>query len=119
MNPIILSLFGSSRAIVGAISWLAPTLGLSLFVTPKPEANTSTILVTRLFGVRDFVLGASLLYVTNPEVLRYVIQMGVVVDTLDVIGSLLIYKDMHIRAKLSLTAGAAIFSVLGLYLLNA
>ena len=119
MNSALLAILGSSRALAGGLSWFAPTLGLTLFVTPEPKPETSLTLVARLFGARDLVLGVSVLYVTNPEVLRYVVQMGLVVDIFDVIGSLFIYNDMHSRAKLSLTLGASFLVGLASYILYA
>src|SRR3990167_10332401 len=119
MNTLLLPIFGGSRALAGSLCWFAPSLGLTLFVSPNAKADTSLTLVARLFGARDIVLGASLLYVTNHEVLRYVVQMGLVVDVFDVIGSLFIFNEMHPRAKLSLTLGASFFAAIGFYLLNA
>jgi hypothetical protein len=43
-------------------AWISPALALQLFgfkaITPLADAN----LISRLFGVRDFLLGSSLLY---------------------------------------------------------
>lgn len=75
------------------------------------DANAG--LVTRLFGVRDLVLGAALHH-PEPAVQKAVLQAGLVCDAADVAASLIALRAGAPKTMLmGVTAGAGLFLALG------
>ena len=106
------------RMFVGGITWASPAGSWRLFGLGKIAPDASTGLVGRLFGIRDFVLGAG---VHHPDagVRRVVLQAGVVCDVADVAASLIAVRAGAPKTVLlGATAGAALFVGLGLTALS-
>ncbi|MHA7648642.1 hypothetical protein ACX9NE_01260 [Mycobacterium sp. ML4] len=101
------------RMFAGGISWAAPSLSSRLFGLGKLPGGASVGLVTRLFGVRDLVLGAALHH-PEPGVHKAVLQAGLVCDAADVAASLIAVRAGAPKTTLiGATAGAGLFLVLG------
>jgi len=106
------------RMFAGGFSWASPTLSSRLFGLGKMAPDGSTGLVARLFGIRDFVLGAAVHH-PDPSVRKAVLQAGVVCDSADVVASLIALRAGAPKTVLlGATAGAGLFVVLGLTALN-
>ena len=102
------------RMFAGGISWASPTAAWRVFGLGGTVPDASAGLVGRLFGIRDFVLGAAVNH-PDPVVRKAVLQAGVVCDTADVVSSLIAVRAGAPKATLiTATAGAASFVVLGL-----
>lgn len=106
------------RMSAGGISWAAPGLSSRVFGLGKLPDDASVGLVTRLFGVRDLVLGAALHY-PEPAVQKAVLQAGLVCDAADVAASLIALRAGAPKTTLlGATAGAGLFLVLGAFALR-
>jgi hypothetical protein len=102
------------RMCAGGISWASPTAAWRVFGLGHTVPDASTGMVARLFGIRDFVLGAGVHH-PDPGVRRSVLQAGVICDTADVVSSLIAVRAGASKATLiTATAGAASFVVIGL-----
>ena len=113
----ILQLIAYSRLGLGAASWALPGHTIQHFTKAKLE--TPGVLITRLFGAREFVLGVSLLYAQNPEALKMALQMGLFCDLVDVSAGLIAWKNgMDKKGVIYVSGAAALFAGLGAYLLN-
>lgn len=101
------------RMFAGGISWAATGLSSRVFGLGKLPESASAGLVTRLFGVRDLVLGAALHY-PEPAVRKAALQAGLVCDAADVAASLIALRAGAPKTTLlGATAGAGLFIVLG------
>jgi hypothetical protein len=104
---------GVLRTGVGALSWVSPTATWRTFGLGSIGGDPSAGLVTRLFGSRDFALGQMVLC-PDPKVRRAGLHVGVAVDTIDVVASLLaIRKGAPKVTIVTATGGAACFAALG------
>ena len=102
------------RMLVGAGTWAAPGLSWRTFGLGPLAGGAPTMLVGRLFGVRDLALGAAVQH-SNPDVRRAALQIGVAVDAVDIVATLLAVRRGAPKATLLLIAGgAALFVGLGL-----
>jgi len=102
------------RMLAGGGTWVAPRLSWHTFGLGELQGGASALLVGRLFGVRDLVLGAAVKH-PNPDVRRAALQVGVAVDAVDVVSTLLAVRRGAPKATLLLVAGgAALFVGLGL-----
>lgn len=102
------------RMFAGGISWLSPRASWRVFGLGTTAPDASTGLVGRLFGIRDFVLGAA---VHHPDatVRRAVLQAGVACDLADVASSLIAVRAGAPKMVLiTATGGAAAFVAIGL-----
>jgi hypothetical protein len=101
------------RMFAGGISWATPSLSSRLFGLGRLPDDANAGLVTRLFGVRDLVLGAALHH-PEPAVQKAVLQAGLVCDAADVAASLIALRAGAPKTMLmGVTAGAALFLALG------
>lgn len=101
------------RMFAGAISWVSPALSSRAFGLGTIAAGGSPGLVARLFGIRDFVLGAAVHH-PDPGVRKAVLQAGIVCDSADVVASLIAVRAGAPKTTLlGATAGAALFVALG------
>ncbi|WP_205875618.1 hypothetical protein [Mycobacterium camsae] len=101
------------RMFAGGISWATPPLSSRVFGLGKLPPDASVGLVTRLFGVRDLVLGAALQH-PEPAIRKAVLQAGLVCDAADVTASLIALRAGAPKTMLmGVTAGAGLFLVLG------
>jgi hypothetical protein len=108
------SALSALRMLVGAGTWAAPGLSWRTFGLGPLQGGASTMLVGRLFGVRDLALGAAVQH-PDPGVRRAALQIGVAVDAVDVVATLLAVRRGAPKATLLLVAGgAALFVGLGL-----
>ncbi|MEE8600000.1 hypothetical protein [Euzebya tangerina] len=99
---------GTIRMGLGAL-WLTPRVGARFFGL-EPE-NDGIAFLARLFAARDLALGAALLQASGADVARQV-DLGIMVDSLDLAAVLFaaLRKDIGARTLLlaGTTAGAAI-----------
>lgn len=101
------------RMFAGGISWAAPSLSSRLFGLGRLPDDANAGLVTRLFGVRDLVLGVALHH-PEPAVQKAVLQAGLVCDAADVAASLIALRAGAPKTMLmGVTAGAGLFLALG------
>jgi hypothetical protein len=102
-----------SRAFAGASSWISPRHAWRVFLLgPMPDAG-STGLISRLFGIRDLVLALGLTH-SDPAVRRAVLTAGVVVDSADVVATVLALRTGAPRTTLlTVAAGAGTFIAIG------
>lgn len=101
------------RMFAGGISWAAPQLSSRAFGLGKLPTGATVGLVTRLFGVRDLVLGAALHH-PEPAVRKTVLQAGLVCDAADVVASVIAVRAGAPKTTLmGVTAGAGLFLALG------
>eukprot|EP01121_Diplochlamys_sp_Union-15-3_P006114 TRINITY_DN16625_c0_g1_i1.p1 TRINITY_DN16625_c0_g1~~TRINITY_DN16625_c0_g1_i1.p1 ORF type:complete len:142 (-),score=21.78 TRINITY_DN16625_c0_g1_i1:38-412(-) len=115
--------FGALRIAVGAFSWLLPSTALVLFgvrdeKAPKPTEPDSMNLdvMTRMFGVRDLVLGAAVATASHPLTLRLALQMGLFVDCVDIVTFLLAHnRGFTTRGHILGTSGAFLFALYASY----
>lgn len=115
--PAALAL-GSARTAVGVGTWLAPRRSLRTFglgpATAGPAAATGSVdVVSRLFGVRDLALGVAVLQ-PDPALRRAALRIGLAVDAVDAVASVLGARAGAPRRSLvGVAAGALGFVVLG------
>ena len=102
------------RMFAGGISWLSPKTSWRVFGLGTTAPDASTGLVGRLFGIRDFVLGAAVHH-PDPTVRRAVLQAGVACDLADIASSLIAVRAGAPKMVLiTATSGAAAFVAIGL-----
>ena len=113
----VVRMFGTDTSPVGlaamTLRWsgAAPARRFGLGTT-APDASTG--LVGRLFGIRDFVLGAAVHH-PDPTVRRAVLQAGVACDLADIASSLIAVRAGAPKMVLiTATSGAAAFVAIGL-----
>lgn len=107
------SAMSAMRMFAGGISWATPSLSSRLFGLGRLPDDANAGLVTRLFGVRDLVLGAALHH-PEPAVQKAVLQAGLVCDAADVAASLIALRAGAPKTMLmGVTAGAGLFLALG------
>lgn len=127
--PALLYTMGVLRAAAGGLTLVSPGLSTSLFgLGSGVDEVSGAVMAGRLFGVRDLVLGAALLHVTDSHTLRTLLQMGLIIDSVDVLSYLVTQATSDAtsktRAPFGLTAhvtvagGAAAFVAIGAYLLR-
>ncbi len=105
---------------VGLLAWFLPDQTVEIFGLKSETQHTLNTpgqnVVTRLFGVRDFVLGGALLVATHPEAQKLALQMNLIADTTDVVATGIGYQNGLSTNGLILTGGgAAFFALLGAY----
>ncbi len=102
------------RTLVGTASWAGPALSWRTFGLGSMNGNPSAALMTRLFGVRDLALGLAVRH-PNPETQQAALQIGVAVDAVDLLASVLALRGGAPKASLvGVGCGAALFVGLGL-----
>lgn len=107
------------RSAVGAGSWLSPTLATRAFAPGLIEDHPGSVLVGRLFGIRDLALGQAVLH-PHPAVRRAALQAGVAVDAADAVATAVAFRRGASKlGAASTAAGALTFVVLGLVALAA
>jgi len=110
--------FGLARMTVGGSAWLAPRLSGQLFGLGDVGADSRVALVARLFGSRDLLLGAAVFAAEDPEAVRSALALGVAVDLLDVIATVLgVRRGVSKYASVSVGVAAAGFAGVGVALL--
>ncbi len=108
------SVFSGLRAAVGVLSWASPTAAGHLFGLGSVGIDPRVGVVTRLFGVRELALSVA---IKNPDpvVRRRALQAGVVIDSIDVVASLIALGRGAPKITLvTFTTGAALFAGLGM-----
>lgn len=100
------------RAGIGAGTWLAPRLAGRLFGLDA-EANPQLPYVGRLFGVRDFALGAGL-QASSGEGRRLWLRLGIVCDAADALAGLLAGRNGELSKFSTLLVTAPALAGIGL-----
>ncbi|EFC41739.1 predicted protein [Naegleria gruberi] len=114
----ILQTLAYLRMGVGASTYILPNQTLE-HLTKAAPSSVEGVLVGRMFGARDFILGVSLLYAKNPEALKMALQMGLFCDLVDVGAGLIAWKNgMDRKGWMWVSGGSAFFAILGIYLLH-
>ena len=109
----------SLRGIAGSGSWASPKLAWRTFGIGQLDDDPRPALATRLFGVRDLALAMAIKHPSN-EVRRAALRVGIAVDAIDVVASLIAVRKGAPRSTLlGVTAGAALFVALGVAALAA
>lgn len=115
MSSPFLTFLAGARIAFGTASCLLPSPTLSLFrLAPAPG---STLLATRMFGVRDAVLGGLLYTADNPAAVRRALIAGAVVDGIDALSCVygVLNGDIEMLAADLVGGGAVVFMVMGLW----
>ena len=109
-----ITVLSSLRMGFGGFSLLAPSTTLSLFQMP---VHPSAAVATRLFGVRDLVLGGLLWTADSPAAVRRALIAGAMVDGIDALGAVygLWQGDLDMLATDLVGGGAIVFFAMGLY----
>ena len=120
MSSNTITTIGALRVLIGSTTWIAPQqsvrfFGLDSASSPVSENSQS---IARLFGVREFALGVSLLGLVgnnDPAVLQTIVKLGIIIDAVDLAAFLIAYQKGHIaeRGLLLSGAGAAVFAAIG------
>src|SRR4051794_14876053 len=106
MDPITGLAYG--RVTIGALTFLSPSLATRLFLL-DPSGNPQLSYVARLFAAREIALGA-LTLASSGAARRRLVQLGVAVDSADVLTGLLSAASGSVPKKTGLmlaVAGAA------------
>jgi hypothetical protein len=107
------------RSLVGVGSWATPALSWRTFGFGVLHADPRPRLLTRLFGARDLALGLAARH-PRAEVRRAALGIGIAVDAIDVVASVIAARQGASKASLVLVGGgAALFVVLGIAALTA
>ncbi len=108
------TVIGALRVGIGLFAWFNPSQTEELFGLAKDPtpATSERIVMSRLLGIRELVLGGALLVARHPEAKRLVLQMGIVSDSADAIAAAIGYKNGISTTGLIRTGGAACFGVL-------
>ncbi|WP_320669237.1 hypothetical protein [Patulibacter defluvii] len=101
------------RLAIGVGAWAAPNLTGRLFGL-DPEANPQAAYPTRLFGVRDAVLGIGTLTTSDPGARRLWLQLGVLTDAVDVAAAALSGKEGSLPKQAAIMAGGTAAVAVGL-----
>eukprot|EP01125_Pyxidicula_operculata_P023243 TRINITY_DN9959_c0_g1_i1.p1 TRINITY_DN9959_c0_g1~~TRINITY_DN9959_c0_g1_i1.p1 ORF type:complete len:139 (-),score=6.82 TRINITY_DN9959_c0_g1_i1:48-464(-) len=114
--------FGLSRSFVGITTWISPGLASQIFGLEPLDVHPSAAFVARLFGIRDFLFGSSLLALPalgySDETIRVVLTMGLIADTFDTIGGLIGREGIPVQGQILGIGGAFFFAILGVILLR-
>ena len=101
------------RSAVGVLSWVSPALAGRTFALGSLGDDPRAALLSRLFGARELALGLAVKH-PSAEVQRDALRAGVVIDSIDLVASLIALRKGASRATLlTVTAGAALFIGLG------
>jgi len=110
--------FGITRMTVGASSWIAPRAAGYTFGLGDVADDSRAALVARLFGSRDLVLGGALVAASDAEAVRSALALGVAVDLLDVVATVLgTHRGVSKAGAVLVGGGAALFATFGVMLL--
>jgi hypothetical protein len=124
MASQFITFLATARIAFGSLSFLAPAPTLSLFRLLPPSAPLSlpsptgtALLATRMFGVRDAVLGGLLYTADSPAAVRRALVAGAVVDGIDVLGCVWAVwnGDVEMLAADLVGGGALVFFAMGLW----
>jgi hypothetical protein len=97
----MLRTFVTMRVLVGGLSWLTPTLSARASgFAPDPAARYWT----RLFGVRDVVLGVAALAAQGDE-RRRIVRLTAACDVADLAATVLGARAGHVPPRAALLAG--------------
>lgn len=115
-SPII-TFLATARLAFGSLSLVAPSPTLSLFRVSAQPVPGPAILMTRMFGTRDAVLGAMLHTADNPAAVRRALIAGAVADGLDVLSCVFAVwsGDVEMLGADLVGGGAFLFLVMGLW----
>ena len=106
--------FGIMRMGVGVISLASPKLTGKIFGLGNIGEDASVALIARLFGIRDFVLGASLVFDTNEVRVKQAALLGVICDSTDVVSTVIETKrGVQPFGTIAVGGGAALFAAMG------
>ena len=105
---------GGLRIGVGVKTWLAPRLALRVFGFGGIGRDPRVVLLARLFGVRDAALGTAVVIARSDDAAIRAVEVGILVDSVDVAASVLSMRQRGSRITgLMTAAGAAFLAVLG------
>ena len=106
------------RSAVGVASWLAPAYSGRLFGLGRTFAQPDAALMARLFAVRDLALAQALRH-PDPQVQRQVLKVGVAVDSVDAVASLVAASRGGRKTGLvGVALGALLFAGMGVVALR-
>jgi hypothetical protein len=102
----------AGRIVIGVLAWLLPNLTARLFgISPKDNPQAS--FVTRLFGVRDAVLGVAQMQTTG-ETRRFAWQLGIAVDAADAVAAGFAARNGTLSKPAAIMAGSVAIAAVGL-----
>ncbi len=111
-------MFGVARMVVGGSTWIAPRASGLTFGLGNIGEDARVALAARLFGSRDLLLGAAVFAADDPEAVRSALALGVAVDLLDVVATVLgVRRGVSKHGAVGVGVGAAAFAGIGLALL--
>jgi hypothetical protein len=117
-NIALVPTFAALRFTTGLVAWLAPDTTASLLGLGSDRQQPFT---TQLFGSRELTLAMAITGSASPQLRTRALQLGLLVDTLDVIAALrgIRRRTLSTRGVVLTGGGAALFAGLGLAALGA
>jgi hypothetical protein len=117
-NSALISTFAALRFTTGLVSWVAPGKTASVLGLGSDRQQPFT---TQLFGSRELTLAVAITDSASPQLQRRALQLGLLVDTLDMIAAVrgIRGQTLSTRGVLLTGGGAALFAGLGLAALSA
>jgi hypothetical protein len=117
-NIALVPTFAALRFTTGLVAWLAPDTTASLLGLGSDRQQPFT---TQLFGSRELTLAMAITDSASPQLRTRALQLGLLVDTLDVIAALrgIRRRTLSTRGVVLTGGGAALFAGLGLAALGA
>ena len=106
MHPSLARTSLASLRIGMGVMWLAPRFGARMLGV-DPEAQSAVAMMSRLFAVRELVLGAMLLNADGSGDRDRVVEMGILVDAADVVAIVLAASRKEVGARTLLLGGGA------------
>lgn len=112
-NRVLLPTFAALRFVTGVSAWLAPKRTATVFGLGSQHQQPLT---AQLFGSRELTLAVAIMDTASPRLRTRALQLGLLVDTLDVIAAVRGIRDQTLSpaGAIACGGGAALFAGLGL-----
>lgn len=107
---------GIGRIVAGVGPLVAPAVAAKQIGMGQTATVPEAQVMSQMFGARDLVLGALLLWAKDPAVRRTVIRSGIVIDSLDLASGLRAGDGLTTTAKAAVLGGAAMGLASGILL---
>jgi hypothetical protein len=117
-NSALIPTFATLRFATGVVAWVAPSTAARLFGLGPGKQQPLT---AQLFGSRELTLAMAITDTASPQLRTRALQLGLLVDTLDVIAALrgVRRRTLSPAGALLTGGGAALFAGLGVAALAA
>lgn len=112
-NRVLIPTFAALRCVTGVSAWLARKKTAALIGLGSERQQPLT---TQLFGSRELTLALAILDTSSPRLRARALQLGLLVDTLDVVAAIhgIRRQTLPPAGAIACGGGAALFAALGL-----